>query len=296
MARAEHHRHVLAGTALERLAGQRALERYGDAIALFCPLALGGERPVLVGDGRQRLIDLGIVDRRRLPFDLYGLEIGQRDRRHDLHLDRVGEIRLALDDTLDSAFVRRQHDLRLGGELKSAVADDLVVGLAHRSFDHLGHGRFAVEALEMRDRNFTGPEAPQLHAALKVVETLLDLCLKSVAGTTTRYSRLRPAAAVSVTCIGTTLHGSIFTAQGHEHRAYPGQVLEKPPGWCGRRGSNPHDFRHGNLNPARLPIPPRPRRAGRPGGAAYITQGARHTTKIAPVRRPARDFTPSSAR
>ena len=29
--------------------------------------------------------------------------------------------------------------------------------------------------------------------------------------------------------------------------------------WCGRRDSNPHDFRHGNLNPARLPIPPRPR-------------------------------------
>src|SRR5437899_7862214 len=28
--------------------------------------------------------------------------------------------------------------------------------------------------------------------------------------------------------------------------------------WCGRRASNPHDFRHGNLNPARLPIPPRP--------------------------------------
>src|SRR3954454_803510 len=29
--------------------------------------------------------------------------------------------------------------------------------------------------------------------------------------------------------------------------------------WCGRRDSNPHDFRHWNLNPARLPIPPRPR-------------------------------------
>src|SRR5664279_770891 len=31
--------------------------------------------------------------------------------------------------------------------------------------------------------------------------------------------------------------------------------------WCGRRDSNPHDFRHGNLNPARLPVPPRPLRA-----------------------------------
>ena len=30
--------------------------------------------------------------------------------------------------------------------------------------------------------------------------------------------------------------------------------------WCGRRDSNPHNFRHWNLNPARLPIPPRPQR------------------------------------
>src|SRR5712671_3789514 len=28
--------------------------------------------------------------------------------------------------------------------------------------------------------------------------------------------------------------------------------------WCGRRDSNPHNFRHWNLNPARLPVPPRP--------------------------------------
>ena len=57
-----------------------------------------------------------------------------------------------------------------------------------------------------------------------------------------------------------------------------------PPGWCGRRDSNPHDFRHWNLNPARLPIPPRPRqrRACR-GGAAYIMAQIRadHNDKIA---------------
>src|SRR6201993_4199806 len=28
--------------------------------------------------------------------------------------------------------------------------------------------------------------------------------------------------------------------------------------WCGRRNSTPHNFRHWNLNPARLPVPPRP--------------------------------------
>src|SRR5256714_9656194 len=43
--------------------------------------------------------------------------------------------------------------------------------------------------------------------------------------------------------------------------------------WCGRRDLTPHDFRHWNLNPARLPVPPRPPRASNcqapPGGAAY---------------------------
>ena len=42
--------------------------------------------------------------------------------------------------------------------------------------------------------------------------------------------------------------------------------------WCGRRDLNPHDFRHGNLNPARLPVPPRPpgpaRRRSRQGAAS----------------------------
>src|ERR1700704_3581170 len=30
--------------------------------------------------------------------------------------------------------------------------------------------------------------------------------------------------------------------------------------WCGRRDLNPYVFRHGNLNPARLPVPPRPQK------------------------------------
>src|SRR5262245_48380243 len=38
--------------------------------------------------------------------------------------------------------------------------------------------------------------------------------------------------------------------------------------WCGRRDSNPHDLRHWNLNPARLPIPPRPPATFRPSAVA----------------------------
>jgi hypothetical protein len=53
--------------------------------------------------------------------------------------------------------------------------------------------------------------------------------------------------------------------------------------WCGRRDSNPHIFRYWNLNPARLPIPPRPR--GRLKRAAYNRSGPfgnpHHARKLA---------------
>ena len=57
--------------------------------------------------------------------------------------------------------------------------------------------------------------------------------------------------------------------------------------WCGRRDSNPHDFRHRNLNPARLPVPPRPQwRKRRPaaevtpaGCALYSTDAAARQQK-----------------
>ena len=54
------------------------------------------------------------------------------------------------------------------------VVDDLGVGLAHRRFDHLGHGRLAVDALEMRNRHLAGSKSAQLHTALDIVEPLFD--------------------------------------------------------------------------------------------------------------------------
>src|SRR6185437_12433612 len=35
----------------------------------------------------------------------------------------------------------------------------------------------------------------------------------------------------------------------------------RAPRWCGRGDSNPHDLHRWNLNPVRLPVSPRPRRA-----------------------------------
>src|SRR5690349_13588319 len=104
----------------------------------------------------------------------------------------------------------------------------------------------------------------------------LTLASRSVAGTTTRNSRFSPAAAVSVTSIGTTLHGPFCGPKYVVASGIAAQDLDKPPGWCGRRGSNPHDFRHGILSPARLPIPPRPQHAGRPPARLYHLRHAGH--------------------
>src|SRR5689334_12694993 len=67
---------------------------------------------------------------------------------------------------------------------------------------------------------------------------------------TTVNSRCRPSETVDVICISLTSH---LPFAPHTRR------LESREGWCGRRDLNPHDFRHWNLNPARLPVPPRPR-------------------------------------
>src|SRR5271163_3786229 len=102
----------------------------------------------------------------------------------------------------------------------------------------------------------------------------LTLASRSVAGTTTRYSRLRPAAEVSVTCIGIALHGRC--------RAHPGRFF--------RRKTSALLVRAEGLEPPRLSSrEPKPRAstnsatpatAGRPGGAAYITRNPPDTRKI----------------
>src|SRR5262245_13931093 len=72
------------------------------------------------------------------------------------------------------------------------------------------------------------------------------LAASSEAGTTTWNSRLRPSLTVSLTCIP-----RVFVLGWEAAGLLVGA-------WCGRRDLNPHDLRHGNLNPARLPVPPRP--------------------------------------
>ena len=183
------------------------------------------------------------------PLELDVLEIGERDRRHDLQRHGVGEIALAVDQLLDRALFRRQRHLRIGGELEAVLGDDLVVGVAHRRLDHLGHGRAAIDALEVRDRHLAGAEAVDADAVLELVKALVDFGIE-LGG---RHHHLEFALEAFGQSFG-DLHELYFAD-------WTTILFQEPSAWCGRRDSNPHDFRHGNLNPARLPIPPRPQRA-----------------------------------
>ena len=174
--RTDQHDRVVAGAAFERLAVDGAGKRDRDPVVL-CRLfafAARGVRLVLVGDAGDAFLDLGITDLGGEFGELDALEIAERDRRHNFKRHRVVEVAFAGDQLLDRAFVGRQRNLRIGGELEAALGDDLIVGVAHGCFDHLRHGRAAIHALEVSHRHFAGAEAVDADAALQIVQTLVD--------------------------------------------------------------------------------------------------------------------------
>lgn len=75
-------------------------------------------------------------------------------------------------------------------------------------------------------------------------------------------------------------------------RRVPRGPLPQQTSWCGRRGSNPHVLRHWNLNPARLPVPPRPRAptsgASPAAGSAPYSMGRPARSKNLPLWRGSR--------
>src|SRR3954447_17131257 len=114
------------------------------------------------------------------------------------------------------------------------------------------------------------------------------LASRSDAGTLILNSRFKPSERVSVTCMVSNLllvrsrracvgtlslidpaRGERLNAGGSSDRLPADNIragadrvirANAESAWCGRRDSNPHNFRHWNLNPARLPVPPRPRK------------------------------------
>src|SRR6185312_1327975 len=250
--RSDQHRDILAGAALERLAVDAAGKSDGDAVVLgrLFAVCFRSVRPVLLGDGGDAFVDLGVGHLGGETGELDVLEVGELDGRHNLDRHRVGQIGLARDQFLDRALLGRQRDFRLGRKAVAALADDLIVGVAHGCFDHLGHRRAAIDALEVLNRHLAGAETVDADAVLKLVEPHIDLGVKLGCRDDDLVFALEAV-------------GQSFSYL-HEHTSLPVlDYVSMPRAWCGRRDSNPHDFRHGNLNPARLPVPPRPQRAAK---------------------------------
>ena len=170
---ADHDLDVLAGAAIERRAVDGALEGDRDPIAGFGlgALALGGIGAVLVGDALDGLVDVGVGHFGDRLLDGKALEIGERDRRHDLDRDGVGEIGFAGEDVLDLLLLRRHRDLGFGREAEAALGEDLRVGVADGLLDGLRHHRAAIDLLEVAHRHLARTEAVEADLVLEIDQT-----------------------------------------------------------------------------------------------------------------------------
>ncbi len=189
-----------------------------------------------------------------------------------------------------SAWSLRQIDLRLEREAQSVVFDDLPVGLVDGILDDVAHDGTPVEALQMGQGDLAGPEPVDLHLVLHADEFALqtggqvrrrehDLVLapQSVSADLRNLHLTCPSKLVFNAANGRNLERRITVSAtesklerqravangGDTTRGDPAELRPSPrhgrSRWCGRRDSNPHDVSHWNLNPARLPVPPRPR-------------------------------------
>ena len=170
LAGADHDLDALAGAAVEGHAVDGALEVDGDAVAVLGlgALALRRVGTVLVGDALDRLIDVGIAHLDHRLLDRKTLEVGELNWRHHLDRDGVGQVSLAGQQFFDFLLLGRHRDLRLGRETKTAVGEDLRVGVADGLVDGLRHHRAAIDLLQMGDRHLAGPEAVEAHLVLHV--------------------------------------------------------------------------------------------------------------------------------
>ena len=188
-----------------------------------------------LGDALQRLVDLVVGHLGLQPLELELGEIHRLDLGQHLDRQLVFEVGAFVeDDDLDLGLQRRAQ-IALAHRLGRAVVD--------RVLQHLAHDRGAVALAQHGQRHLAGAEARQADRAADFARG--DRSTRrsiSAAATTTLNSCFSPSALVSVTCMVRSILGSACRL-----------------GWCGRRDLNPHDLRRWNLNPVRLPIPPRPR-------------------------------------
>jgi hypothetical protein len=81
-----------------------------------------------------------------------------------------GEVGLAVEHLVDHRLVARQIDLGLRGGTLFALVERVGNGRVDRLLHHLGHGRTAIDLLEVGRRHLAGAESLDRHLALELVE------------------------------------------------------------------------------------------------------------------------------
>src|SRR5216684_2392580 len=286
---ADRHLDVLAGAAVERRAVDGALEGDRDPVAALGlgAVALGGKRTILVGDALDGLVNLGVGHFDHRLLDREALEVGERNRGHDLDRNGVGEIGFSGEDVLDGFLFRGHRDLGLGRQPEAALGEDLRVGVADGLVDGLRHHRAAIYLLQVADRHLAWTKAVETDLVLEFHETDVRLGIEIRCGNADLEFVLQSLSegfgdlhGVNLLPAWSGLNGPDIVNSGRRATPKPAPVVRRTPflratgpsrdrsssihhanavsAWCGRRDSNPHNFRHWNLNPARLPVPPRP--------------------------------------
>ena len=156
------------------------------------------------------------------------------------------------------------------------VLDDLAIGFVDRLLHDFGHDRAAIKALQVRNRDLARTEPFDARLGLHLGELAFDP-RREVGG-----GKHHLEFALQTLRVGfRDFHFKETFSTSPPLTKIP-RLPDKPPErqsrpskraviidlgrcrgapvnvWCGRRDSNPHDFHHRNLNPARLPVPPRP--------------------------------------
>ena len=241
LARAQLDLHVAAGAAFERRSVDAAGEVHDDQVAGGGGMALLGVGPVLVGAGEtlKLLVDGAVVAFDRQPLELQAVDVGGGDLRQGLEADADLGI-------LAGLVIFLQRDLRLHRRAKLLLLQQLLHAGLHRIVQRVLLDRFAMHLADEVRRNLAGTEAGHAHLRSDALDLLVDAGVDILRGD---GQHERP------------LEALIFRLNRLDHCSIPSKIVCFRPmnGWCARRESNPHVFRHWNLNPARLPVPPRAR-------------------------------------
>ena len=152
--------------------------------------------------------------------------------------------------------------LRLHGSLFAAFGKRVAGDLGDHVLHDLGHGRTAEQTLQVGHRHLAGTKSLDTDFILERIQALDQTAVEFGRGYDDLEFALQPIdQGLGYLHFGRSILCSSLTRPIARPSAGPSRYFRETQardGWCGRRDLNPHDFRHGNLNPARLPVPPRP--------------------------------------